>query len=144
MPVLGDVKVLPEHLLETARRLRAAFAELDSPRHRWIDRGGQDGCCIHAGVRRVPATRRRRTTTRSRRRSSRGPWPEGCLIHTAGFAPDGTFRIFDVWDTKEHLDAFVSGTLMPLIEEMMSGRPDAPPPAKDETYELHDVAGTNA
>ena len=25
MPVLGDVKVLPEHLLETARRLRAAF-----------------------------------------------------------------------------------------------------------------------
>jgi ATP adenylyltransferase len=26
MPVLGDVKVLPEHLLETARRLRQAFA----------------------------------------------------------------------------------------------------------------------
>jgi ATP adenylyltransferase len=25
MPVLGDVKVLPEHLLESARRLRAAF-----------------------------------------------------------------------------------------------------------------------
>ena len=25
MPVLGDVKVLPEHLLETARRLRAAL-----------------------------------------------------------------------------------------------------------------------
>ena len=28
MPVLGDVKVLPEHLLETARRLRTAFAAL--------------------------------------------------------------------------------------------------------------------
>ena len=26
MPVLGDVKVLPEHLLESARRLRAHFA----------------------------------------------------------------------------------------------------------------------
>ncbi len=26
MPVLGDVKVLPEHLLETARRVRDAFA----------------------------------------------------------------------------------------------------------------------
>ncbi len=26
MPVLGDVKVLPEHLLETARRLRATLA----------------------------------------------------------------------------------------------------------------------
>jgi ATP adenylyltransferase len=27
MPVLGDVKVLPEHLLETARRLRFRFAD---------------------------------------------------------------------------------------------------------------------
>jgi len=27
MPVLGDVKVLPEHLLESARRLRARFAD---------------------------------------------------------------------------------------------------------------------
>jgi ATP adenylyltransferase len=26
MPVLGDIKVLPEHLLETARRVRRAFA----------------------------------------------------------------------------------------------------------------------
>jgi hypothetical protein len=68
-----------------------------------------------------------------------GPWPEGCLIHTAGFAPDGTFRIFDVWDSQAHLDAFVSGTLMPLVEELMSTRPDAAPPTKDESYELHDV-----
>jgi ATP adenylyltransferase len=29
MPVLGDVKVLPEHLLETARRLRARFERSD-------------------------------------------------------------------------------------------------------------------
>jgi len=30
MPVLGDVKVLPEHLLATARRLRAAFQRGDT------------------------------------------------------------------------------------------------------------------
>jgi hypothetical protein len=73
------------------------------------------------------------------------PWPEGNLIHTAGFAPDGTFRIFDVWDTKEHMDAFMNGTLWPLIEEMMGSRADAPaPPVKEETYELHDVAGATA
>lgn len=72
-----------------------------------------------------------------------GPWPEGCLVHTAGFTPDGTFRIFDVWDTKEHLDAFMSGTLMPLVEKLMADRPDAPPPSTEQTYELHDsrVAG---
>jgi hypothetical protein len=71
------------------------------------------------------------------------PWPEGCLAHTAGFAPDGTFRIYDIWDTQAHLDAFVNGTLMPLVEELFADRPDAPPPAKQEMYELHDsrVAG---
>jgi hypothetical protein len=73
----------------------------------------------------------------------KGPWPEGNLVHTAGFAPDGTFRIYDVWETKEHLDAFVSGTLMPLVEGLMAEQPDLPPPAREETYELHDsrVAG---
>src|SRR6266571_3259567 len=71
------------------------------------------------------------------------PWPDGCLAHTAGFAPDGTFRIYDVWESKGQLDAFVSGTLTPIIEELFSDRSDAPPPVKEETYELHDsmVAG---
>lgn len=72
-----------------------------------------------------------------------GPWPDGCLVHTAGFAPDGTFRIFDVWDSKAQLDAFMSGTLMPLIEEMMASRPDALPPTKEEKYDLHDVQDSN-
>ena len=69
-----------------------------------------------------------------------GPWPEGNIIHTAGFGPDGTFRIFDVWDTKEHLDAFMSGTLGPLLGQVMADQPDLAPPPKEETYELHDVA----
>ncbi len=67
-----------------------------------------------------------------------GPWPEGNIVHTAGFTLDGTFRIFDVWDTKEHMDAFMNGTLMPILEELMRGQPDAPPPAREESYELHD------
>src|SRR6266581_4972086 len=68
-----------------------------------------------------------------------GPWPAGCLVHTAGFDPDGTFRIYDVWESKEQLDAFLSGTLMPLIETLMADQPDAAPPAKEQTYELHNV-----
>ena len=73
-----------------------------------------------------------------------GPWPEGCLVHTAGFAPDGTFRIFDVWDSQEQKDTFMNGTLMPLIEGMMASRPDLAPPSKDETYTLHDVVARGA
>ena len=72
------------------------------------------------------------------------PWPEGCLVHTAGFAPDGTFRIFDIWDRQEHLDAFMNGTLMPIVGELFAGRSDAGPPAKQESYELHDLQSRNA
>ena len=68
-----------------------------------------------------------------------GPWPEGNLIHTAGFAPDGTFRIFDVWETQEQMDAFMNGTLMPMLGELMQDQPDLAPPSKEEHYELHDV-----
>jgi hypothetical protein len=71
---------------------------------------------------------------------SEGPWTVGNLIHTAGFAPDGTFRIFDVWETKEQLDAFMNNTLGPLLGQVMAAQPDLVPPTKEETYELHDVA----
>lgn len=66
------------------------------------------------------------------------PWPEGCLAHTAGFTPDGTFRIYDIWETREHLDAFLNDTLKPIIEELFANRTDAPPPSREETYDLHD------
>jgi hypothetical protein len=72
------------------------------------------------------------------------PWPDGCLVHTAGFAPDGTFRIYDVWESKAQLDAFLSDTLMPIIGELFSDRPDAPPPVKEETYDLHDNQSRSA
>jgi hypothetical protein len=75
---------------------------------------------------------------------SAGPWPEGNIIHTAGFGPDGTFRIFDVWESKEHLDAFMNGTLGPMLEQVMAAQPDLAPPSKEETYELHDWADRNS
>jgi hypothetical protein len=73
-----------------------------------------------------------------------GPWPEGNLVHTAGFAPDGSFRIYDVWDTQEHLDAFMNDVLNPIIGELMASQPDLSPPTKEQTYDLHDsrVIGT--
>ena len=69
--------------------------------------------------------------------------PEGLLIHTAGFDLDaGVFRIFDVWETREHGETFIAERLNPVIEPMMAaaaGNPeDFPPPSREGWYELHD------
>jgi predicted Zn-dependent protease with MMP-like domain len=41
--------------------------------------------------------------------------PEGLLIHTAGFDLDaGVFRIFDVWETREHGEKFIEERLGPV------------------------------
>ena len=45
--------------------------------------------------------------------------PDGLLIHTAGFDHDaGVFRIFDVWETREHGEKFLKERLNPIIEPM--------------------------
>ena len=70
--------------------------------------------------------------------------PEGLLIHTAGFDLDaGLFRIFDVWQTREHGERFINERLNPIIEPMMAAaaeNPDASfdPPSHEAWYELHD------
>jgi len=70
--------------------------------------------------------------------------PEGLLIHTAGFDLDaGVFRIFDVWETREHGERFFNERLNPIIEPMAAAaaqNPDAnfDPPSRETWYELHD------
>jgi hypothetical protein len=66
--------------------------------------------------------------------------PAGLIVHTAGFDEDaGVFRIFDVWETRADGERFVSERLMPIVEELLAGRPDAPPPDREIYYELHDI-----
>jgi hypothetical protein len=65
--------------------------------------------------------------------------PDGLIVHSAGFGEDGTFRIYDVWESKEQFQRFFDEQLMPLIDEMMANDPEAPPPARQELYELHHV-----
>ncbi len=66
--------------------------------------------------------------------------PEGGLIHTAGFDDDaGVFRIFDVWETREHGERFMRERLQPILAEMTASRPDLRPPTREAWYELHDV-----
>jgi hypothetical protein len=61
--------------------------------------------------------------------------PDGLIVHCAGFAGD-TFRIFDVWESSEHYNRFLSERLQPAIEAVVPA--DAPPPDL-KTYELHNV-----
>ena len=63
--------------------------------------------------------------------------PDGVIIHTAGFTGDGGFRIFDVWESREHLQRFLEDRLMPIVQELTAGQ-DLPQPRED-IYELHDL-----
>ncbi|HJZ62122.1 MAG TPA: hypothetical protein VKD47_08205 [Miltoncostaeaceae bacterium] len=64
--------------------------------------------------------------------------PAGLIVHTAGFAGD-TFRIMDVWESEAAWNAFRDKRLMPVLKEVMGGDPEAGPPMREYTYELHDV-----
>ncbi len=53
--------------------------------------------------------------------------PGGLLIHTAGFDHDaGVFRIFDVWETREQGEKFISERLNPIIEPMAAAAAQNP------------------
>ena len=42
---------------------------------------------------------------------------DGLILHTAGFDDDGNvFRIFDVWESREHADRFLAERVQPLID----------------------------
>ena len=70
--------------------------------------------------------------------------PDGLLIHTAGFDHDaGVFRIFDVWESREQADTFLTEKLNPIIERMASEAAERKdesftPPTREAWYELHD------
>jgi hypothetical protein len=70
--------------------------------------------------------------------------PDGLLIHTAGFDHEsGVFRVFDVWESREQADTFMTEKLNPIIERMAgqaaaSGDESFTPPTREAWYELHD------
>jgi hypothetical protein len=78
--------------------------------------------------------------TISERLNARENPPEGGIVHTAGFDEEaGVFRIFDVWETREHGERFIRERLMPIVEELMASRPNAGPPDREGWYELHEL-----
>ena len=64
--------------------------------------------------------------------------PAGLILHTAGFG-GGMFRIFDVWESEADWTRFRDEQLMPIVEQVMGESATATPPAREYTYELHDL-----
>ena len=63
--------------------------------------------------------------------------PDGLILHSAGFGEDGTFRTYDVWESRDQIERFENERLFPAIEEVAGE--DFRPPIKREIYELHDI-----
>ena len=62
--------------------------------------------------------------------------PEGLIFHAAGATEEGGFRVFDVWESREHLERFLNERLMPAVQAVAG--PDAPRPT-NQMYELHAI-----
>jgi hypothetical protein len=71
-----------------------------------------------------------------------GPF-DGLIAHTAGFDDEaGVFRIFDVWETKEHAQRFLDEYIQPFVDQGPSAFPSpdtVTEPTRDGFYELHHV-----
>jgi hypothetical protein len=63
--------------------------------------------------------------------------PEGLIVHTAGQRPDGGFRVFDVWESREAMERFERERLVPAIEDVAQG--EGPPQPEQFICELHEV-----
>jgi len=75
-----------------------------------------------------------------------GPF-DGLIAHTAGFDEEaGVFRIFDVWETREHAERFLAEHVQPLVEKGPDAfpSPDAfTPPTREGFYELHHAVASS-
>ena len=44
--------------------------------------------------------------------------PDGAIFHVASPEPEGTLRVFDIWESPEKFDAFVRSRIMPALAEL--------------------------
>jgi hypothetical protein len=67
--------------------------------------------------------------------------PEGLIVHAAGFTDDGVFRVFEVWESRDHQQRFFDDVLKPMLDEEPVVDPTRTnPPDRQYSYELHNVA----
>jgi hypothetical protein len=51
-------------------------------------------------------------------KTSEGDWPDGLVSHTGGAGAEGNLVVFEVWDSKESQEAFMSGRLGPALGQV--------------------------
>jgi hypothetical protein len=66
--------------------------------------------------------------------------PAGLIVHTAG-NDNGTWKIVDVWESREARDRFGEERLMPAVAEVMRENGQDPPsgPPALTAYEAYDL-----
>ena len=64
--------------------------------------------------------------------------PAGLIAHTAGWDEQaGVFRIFDVWESAEDAQSFMSTRLRPILDEGPIDPERGEQPDLETMYELH-------
>jgi hypothetical protein len=63
--------------------------------------------------------------------------PEGAIHHSAGFDANGVFRMYEVWESREHRERFVKDRLEPLLAEGPVDPSRTNPPDREYGYDLH-------
>jgi hypothetical protein len=53
--------------------------------------------------------------------------PAGLILHSAGDS-EGGFYVYDIWESREAVDAFLSGRLGPAVHEELGDSVTAPTP----------------
>jgi quinol monooxygenase YgiN len=59
---------------------------------------------------------------------------DGLHVHSAGYTGSG-FRIYEIWESREHFDRFLQDRLMPMLLEQQG--PENMTPPTMTVYELH-------
>jgi hypothetical protein len=65
--------------------------------------------------------------------------PEGMICHSAGQMADGTWRMVDVWESKDAADRFRSERLAPAVMAVASELGMAPGEPDVEYFETYDL-----
>jgi hypothetical protein len=65
--------------------------------------------------------------------------PDGVVHHSAGFDDNGVFRMYEVWESREHRERFVKERLEPLMADGPVDPSRTSPPNNEYGYELHAV-----
>jgi hypothetical protein len=58
--------------------------------------------------------------------------PAGGIFHVAGPAPDGGWRVIEIWESEEDAKRFVKERLLPAFEAA-----NAPPPPPPQFWPVH-------